>query len=256
MAILTYHHVGQPLQSTGGPDANSHEGLWVAPGLFAGHLEWLRNHGYAGVTLDEIHAALSGGRALPGRWVCITFDDGWRDNYTLALPLLKHYGFPATVFLITSKIRLTPSMNLDDEFLSVNEIAEMKANGIKFESHTRTHPKLTKLDDNMAREELADSRREMKEQLGLEPRYLAYPYGAVSPRIADIAREVGYAAAVSVIRDNRLCPGQLFWLPRVMIMPDTMPTRMRYLLSPMYHWVHAMKNRSRWKDLREHEYAG
>ncbi|MCX7717535.1 MAG: polysaccharide deacetylase family protein [Candidatus Sumerlaeaceae bacterium] len=242
MAILTYHHIGKPPD-----DAHSHRGLWVAPEAFAGHLRWLSANGYAAVGLDAVAEALSGLRPLPRRWVCITFDDGWRDNFTRALPALQAHGYTATVFVVTGWIRTGPPADDDTDTLSADELRAMASVGITIGSHTATHPRLTSLDDEAIRAELTASRSALADILGSPPRWLCYPYGNCSERVERIARESGYSGAVSTIRDNRVRPDQLFRLPRVMVMNDTTPARLGYMLSWLYHAEHMIKNRRRWR---------
>ncbi|MBX7246083.1 MAG: polysaccharide deacetylase family protein [Candidatus Sumerlaeaceae bacterium] len=245
MAILTYHHIGDCP-----PGQQDHRGLWVTAASFRRQLEWLKTNGYVGIALDTIAAALTGEPPLPRRWVCITFDDGWLDNLTAALPELESAGFQATVFVISGKIRQGDPAHPWENFLSAEEIREMQGRGICIGSHTRTHPHLTKLSDAQVAEELVGSREELAEVIGMQPRWLCYPFGNFSPRIANIARDAGYAGATSTIRDNRVGPDQLFWMPRVMVMDDTTPQRLAYMLSPWYHYVHAWKNRRRWKSIK------
>ena len=245
MAILTYHHIAEC------PDTESgHRGLWVTPEQFARQIEWLRQKGYQALDLDSVREALLGAGALPDRWVCITFDDGFRDNLLHAAPVLRSAGFRAACFVITGSIRLGPPKGEPGEYLSAPELIDLQRSGVDIGSHTATHPRLTKLDNSAAEAELRDSRLALATILGSPPRWLAYPHGSFSPRIASIAREAGYAGAVSTIRDNRLKPDQLFWLPRVMVMDDTTPRRLGYMLSGFYHLVHAIKNRKRWSSIR------
>jgi peptidoglycan/xylan/chitin deacetylase (PgdA/CDA1 family) len=119
-----------------------------------------------------------------------------------------------------------------------------------FGSHTHTHPRLTKLDNASALAELETSRDILQHELGIAPDWFCYPYGNFSPRIASLAKQAGYHGAVSTIRDNRVRADQLYWLPRVMIMNDTTPKRLKYMLSTPYHLVHAWKNRRRWKSIK------
>jgi peptidoglycan/xylan/chitin deacetylase (PgdA/CDA1 family) len=244
MAILAYHHIGA---CPPGQEA-SHRGLWVTPELFGQQLAALRDGGWRCVTLDAVGAALAGGAPLPRKWVAITFDDGWLDNLTAALPVLRDHGFSATVFMITARTRQGAPANRWDDCLSADELREWRDAGMSVGSHTHTHPKLSKLNDGDARRELQLSREALEEVLGAAPAWLAYPYGYHSQRVARLARAEGYAGAVSTIRDNRVRPEQLYALPRVMVMHDTTPRRLRYMMSGMYHLVHAWKNRHRWKE--------
>ena len=245
MAILTYHHIG-PCP----PGQEDHRGLWVDEGLFTAQLRALKSWGYTCMTLHDVAASFSGRWRLPRRWVCITFDDGWRDNYERALPQLVRYGMFATFFMVTSRIRPNhPTGNWDD-YLSLPELHEMVDAGMEIGSHTHTHPHLTRLDDSALKSEIVGSREILADVLGQPPEWFCYPYGNFSQRVAKVVREAGYGGATSTIRDNRVRASQRYWMPRVMIMQDTQPRRLRYMLSGTYHLVHAWKNRSRWEGAK------
>ncbi len=242
MPILMYHHIAEcPSESS------AHAGLWVSPELFEEQLRWLRARGYVGLTVHQLALALRGEADLPRRWVVITFDDGWRDNYTHAWPLLREYGFPATIYVSTGRLRDSETQGKPDEMMSAEEFRELARAGIEIGAHTRTHPKLTRLSDGEARGEIVGSRDDLAQILGEPPASFSYPYGAFSPRIERIVREAGFLSAVSTIRDNQVRPSQLYHLPRVMVMRSTTLDRYRYMFSWWYHLVHAWKNRFRWQ---------
>jgi len=216
--------------------------------MFDAQLQWLASRGYKSVGLDAVRDCLTGGAPLPPRWVSITFDDGWRDNYTQAFPLLARYGFCATMFVVTGWIRTGPPGNSPDETMSAEELVELAAAGMTIGSHTATHPRLTSLDDAAIGQEMCQSRDALAAILGAPPRWLCYPYGNWSERVERQAQAAGYAGACSTMRDNRPRVQQLFHLPRVMVMNDTTPARLGYMLSWFYHAEHALKNRRRWRE--------
>jgi peptidoglycan/xylan/chitin deacetylase (PgdA/CDA1 family) len=242
MAILTYHHIGHPPAQE-----HQHAGLWVVPARFEEQLAWLRSRHFVGLRLKQVAEALSSGTPLPARWVAITFDDGWRDNWTAAWPLLERYGFPATIFVTTGRLREGVPANAPDDMMSADEVIELARRGVEIGSHTRTHAKLTRLPDDEARSEIAGSRSDLAAILGAPPLTFAYPYGGFSPRVEAMVRDAGYIAAASTIRDNRIRADQLFHLPRVMVMGSTTVARFAYMFTWWYHAVHTWKNRRRWR---------
>lgn len=245
MAILTYHHIGRcPF------DQREHHGLWVSEDLFREQVRWLHRHGWHSVTLNQVGEALHRRLRLPRKWVALTFDDGWRDNYTKALPILSEFGFTATVFMVSSRIRHSTAAGCWNDYLSISELQELVSKGIHIGSHTHTHPRLTPLQPDQIRRELSQSRQEIAAASGVTPTWFCYPFGNVSPAVAELVREAGYEGAVSTIRSNRVTRHQLYWAPRVMVMDDTSPARLRYMLSSLYNLVHAPKNYARWKSLK------
>ena len=125
--------------------------------------------------------------------VVLTFDDGFRNVYEHALPVLQSHGFPATVFLVTDYCEKTNSwpgqtVTIEREsLLAWREIQEMSRAGISFGSHTRTHPDLRKLSIEEAEEELASSKKAIADATGLPVDTFAYPYGAYDAALRNLA---------------------------------------------------------------------
>ena len=189
--ILGYHAFGAPGEKPS---------RYVVPGRrFERQLAWLKRRGYNVISLGEYLGYRASYRFPPPRTVVLTIDDGFLDNATIARPLLERFGFPATVFLVSS-----PSADHDwraDPALAKHPIMDRtKARellGERFEigSHTRTHPDLTAITADEARDEIAGSRQELERDLGAPVTAFAYPYGAASPEVRRLVEEAGYLAA-------------------------------------------------------------
>lgn len=245
MAILTYNHIG-PCP----PGEEERRGLWVDEGSFARQMESLRMRECNCVTLHDVVASLSGRWRLPPRWVCITFDDGWRDAALRALPALTRHGLRATFFMVTSRIRSHAPTGAWDEAMSIDEMRALREAGMEIGSHSHTHPRLTRLDPAVLRTEVAGSRELLGDVLGKRPDWFCYPYGNFSRAVAAAVREAGYAGAVCTIPDNRVRTGQRYWMPRVAVTADTTLLRLRFMLSPLYHLTSALASRERWGGVR------
>ena len=182
--VLNYHQVeeknGNPLT------------LW--PDQFETQMSYLADEGYTTITIDEMMDALENGTPLPDKPVIITFDDGYADNYEYAYPILKKYGFKATIFLIYDFTNAYPN------YLTWDQINEMKESGlIRFESHTMTHANLAELTStDELRHEIADSHDLLSEKLGYDMHYIAYPGGRVNAEIEEITRAAGYRGGFTV----------------------------------------------------------
>jgi peptidoglycan/xylan/chitin deacetylase (PgdA/CDA1 family) len=236
--ILTYHHIEEP------PAHGKHSGLFVRPETFERQLEYLKRSGIRVIALDALAEGLSnetGGNQLQ---VAITFDDGYANNYERAWPLLRRFGFPATFFITTGWIGGRHPQGAP--MMDAAQIRDLASGGMEIGSHTVTHPWLGRIDREAARRELAESKATLESITGRAVRWLCYPSGSFNPAVQEIARELGYVGACSVIRDNRMHAGQLYHLPRVMVMPDTSMLRFRYYFSSLYHRLHVRKNRKRW----------
>lgn len=174
LAILTYHRIGA--MPPGGTDR-----FTVTPERFAQHLACLRTAGCHAVTPADWAQALARLRPLPGRPVLITFDDGYRDFPTTALPLLRRYGFTATLFLVAEQVGGTAEWEPDPRnrtpLLSWPEIRELRDAGITFGAHSTRHVPLTGLAPEPAVRDGARARAILERELERPVTALAYPYG-------------------------------------------------------------------------------
>ena len=196
----------------------------ITPGRLADQLRWFLDRRYRPATFT---AAARG--ELDGRVLAVTFDDAYRSVAELAAPLLAELGVTGTVFAPTRFVRDQDARGWDgtDEWAGSRwegELAVLGWDGLRLlaeagwevGSHTRTHPRLTRLADEELREELAGSRAEVEEGLGGPCRSLAYPYGDLDDRVAAAAREAGYAAAGGVL-PARLSARDPLRFPRISV---------------------------------------
>lgn len=198
------------------PEAPRHDPFdnFVSAADFEGQLRWLRRAGFRSVALgalDRIFAV--GSRAhLPRRPVVITFDDGYGDNYHHAWPLLKRFGFGATIFMVTDAIGRVNSFDRTvypaDPMLTVDQMLEMSRDGITFGSHTCSHPRsLVDLPEPQLQRELAGSRSALEDILGRPITLFAYPHSRHDLRVEGAAARAGYRLACggSGRRFSRYC---------------------------------------------------
>ncbi|NLD62057.1 polysaccharide deacetylase family protein [Candidatus Sumerlaeota bacterium] len=233
MPILTFHHIGHYTEG-----ANPHErGNWIEPDLFRQQLLWLKAHNYQCIKPADLLAPLTTGqmKTLPQHWALLTFDDGWKDNATQALPILRELKMPATLFLAVGRVGT-------EQMMSSSDVEQWIDSGCNIESHTCTHPHLDELPHEKVMEELTRSRDELKRLFGVESKWICYPYGHFNQAIVDAVQTAGYDGAFSTMRDNRFLPRQRYYLPRVQVMNDTQPQRLAYMDSLLYHWLHRRKN--------------
>jgi peptidoglycan/xylan/chitin deacetylase (PgdA/CDA1 family) len=195
--------------------------LSVTPERFEQQLGLLVRRGYRGATFTDLVEGRTQGRAL-----AVTFDDAYRSVLELGKPILDRFSLPATVFVPTSfpdsgAPMAWPGVDQwlggphDPELacLSWEELHGLAEAGWEIGSHTRSHPRLSRLDDERLADELRGSRADCEERLGRPCPSLAYPYGDVDSRVAEAARAAGYRTAGAL--PTRLRPeGPLLW-PRV-----------------------------------------
>lgn len=197
-AVTASRHRNRPNNVSDIPILNYHKidylnhALSISPQEFEEQMAYLHDNGYHTITPDQLMNYLNRGKKLPAKPIMITFDDGYLDNYMNAYPILKKYGFTATIFLVTNLV------GNDNRFMSWDQVREMQRAGIVFGSHTVNHAVLTKLSPEDAIQELKGSRQVMQKELGEAPRYFAYPTGAYNLQIEELVRQTGYAAAFTI----------------------------------------------------------
>lgn len=174
----------------------------------------------------------------------MTFDDGFTDNFAHAMPLLQKHGAKAAFFITTGDIGRKDHNGF--EHMDGNQIRQLHEAGMTIGSHTMTHPWLAKLGREEARAELHNSKASLEEIISRPVEHLCYPSGSFNNAVVAEAQAAGYRSACSVIRDNRVLPHQIYWMPRIMMMHDTQPSRFPYLFSWLYHAIHSRKNHQRW----------
>lgn len=202
--ILTYHYVDEAPPEEGWR-AN---GLTVRTRDFAWEMEWLQNHDYHTVTLEQVYEAANGGSALPHRPVVLTFDDGTLDNYTVAYPILRRHGFVATFFVITNYVGRTGCMTW-------NQLREMQSAGMVIGSHTVRHVDLTKLTPTDLQKELAVSRSIIGRELGRGPLVISYPMGFQNRSVVEAAHAAGYQIGLTATRGVGSSSASFMTLPRI-----------------------------------------
>ena len=201
--ILMYHYV-----DAFPPDVGQYaSGLTVRTPDFEAEMGYLAGNGYHVVSFGEVYQAMAGLAQLPAKPVLLTFDDGGLDNYSVAFPILKRYGFTATFFVITGHVGRSGSMDWDD-------LREMAGAGMFIGSHTVTHAKLTGVTDTALASELVDSRAAIDREIGETDYVLSYPNGAYDPRVIEAARTAGYLMAVGTNSGTTGDPKAVFEMAR------------------------------------------
>ena len=191
--ILMYHKV-QVVPPTPGYLRN-----YVLPEQFEGQITALLRWGYTPISLEQWLEIRARRKQPPKRPIALTFDDGYRSVYENAWPVLHRHGISATIFLVADCIGTTnrwDAQGPQEPLLDYGHIAEMKATGISFGSHTCTHRPLTDLSSEEALEELMRSRTALETLLKQPITTLAYPYNKQNRTVRGLARQAGYRAAV------------------------------------------------------------
>jgi peptidoglycan/xylan/chitin deacetylase (PgdA/CDA1 family) len=191
--VLSYHNFSLT-------EANK---MTVTKTAFEEQMKLLKDKGYRVITMDQLFDFLEFKSQIPKKSVVITIDDGWRSAYDIALPILKKYGYPVTLFIYTDLIRTS------EKTLSWELIQEMTNTGIAdVHCHTKTHRNLTVKGKKESfseyfetlKKEISECAAIVKKKLNREVKYLSYPFGETNHLIIEMLKKHGYRGAFTVTR--------------------------------------------------------
>lgn len=182
--ILEYHQVTDEVLDP------VYEVYNVPPAEFAAQLDYLQAEGYTTITLQDFMRVVHGKGTLPEKPIILTFDDGYKDNYTEMLPILEAHGMTAVVYVITNELGKAG-------YMTVDELKDMQIRGIEIGSHTSDHLPLNELNNFIQRRQVRESKIFL-EWSGLQTIYsFSYPNGVFTSEVEEILREENYLTAVT-----------------------------------------------------------
>lgn len=223
LAILSYHKIGPA------PEGGWESWYYVSIETFDAHLRLLLDHGYVPLDAGAFLRGLDDPSTLPPKSTLITFDDGYRNNLTCALPAMGRLGFPGVIFVPTQFIGGTNEWDSGNEpierICDWEELRELERGGVAVEAHSVSHPAFSQLTPAQQEEELLRSKATLEAGLGRAVTLFAYPFGdagADEPFAASAARRAGYRAAFLYGGGPVTLPGaNPFRLERLAIGPDS-----------------------------------
>lgn len=209
--VLVYHHIR--ITKPYHPSTWSYK-MSVSPEIFRKQMEWIRDHGYTTISLDEFAAIRNGTMQSPAKPIVITFDDNQRTQYEIAYPLLRSMGMKGVFYLVSNRLQ-------NDSFIVEKEVREMVDAGMDIQSHSVTHSMLTNLSAVRLVEELTKSREALEAVTGKPVRHIAYPLTSHNQRVRDATRDAGYVTGT--IMDPRWAKqtDDSYKIPRYMMTDDT-----------------------------------
>ena len=244
--ILMYHRV----------DEVAGDRLVVSPQAFRAQLEWLRRREIRVVDLGTLVESLQHPERGKNQ-IAITFDDGYADNYRFAWPILRSFGFTATVFVPAGLIgtdRMIPATRpgaTPARLLTWKELKEMAANGISVGSHALTHTRLTRLSLAQVKREVTDSKKTLENKLGRSVDWFCYPSGAYSVEVVRLVQWAGYSGACSIRPGANTAQTHRFALRRTEVSgEDNLFAFQRKLAGAYDGWHYAVQAYGRWQRRR------
>jgi peptidoglycan/xylan/chitin deacetylase (PgdA/CDA1 family) len=237
VSILMYHSIADEDEA----GAHPYYRTATAPSVFAAQMESLHRAGFSVIGLGEAVRRSSEPKAVKS--VVITFDDGFRNFYTSAFPVLNRYGFKATMFLPTAHIAENQLSFKGKECLSWGEVRELQNYGISFGSHTVTHPQLHDCDAHTIKAELVGSKLTIEQKLGHAVQSFSYPYAfpeadnGFKAKLRDELRQAGYENGVCTTVGRNSPASDPFFLKRLPVNSDDDSQLFEAKLAGSYDWI-------------------
>jgi peptidoglycan/xylan/chitin deacetylase (PgdA/CDA1 family) len=204
--ILMYHQI-RDLP----PTANLEDLTWtISPASLDAQLGYLADKGYSTISLDQLLDGFGGKTALPPKAVVITFDDGWKTQYTNAFPLLKKHKQTATFYVVSTYMGY-------GAYFDWTMTEELKNAGMTIGGHTLDHADLTKKSATDMDHELRDSKAALEQHLGVTINHFAYPFGAYNDAVVSALKRAGYRSATTIDPVLVKNPVSAYLLPRIRV---------------------------------------
>ncbi|MFH1282074.1 MAG: polysaccharide deacetylase family protein [bacterium] len=221
ISILMYHKIGVP------PENSKLKKLWVTSENFRKQMSYLKKHKYEVVAFKTLQSKIENSEKINPKTVIITFDDGYKNNMELGLPILKEFNFPSVIFLVVNAIGNDnfwhdPETESRISMLNEDDISKISPAEVEFGAHTLNHKNLEKLQLDQVEKEIIESKEVLENKLKIEISAFAYPYGsgAFVKGIQDVVRKAGFKAAVSIKQGKADLNDNPFCLKRILIRGD------------------------------------
>ncbi len=220
ISILMYHQIGRFQRISA--KMKAHKSTYCKAGQFRIQMLYLRLFGYKTLNFDEVVLCIRGDMHPPPCSVAVTFDDGYENFYEFAYPVLKKYGIPSIVYVLSGYLGKDASWFSKDgrpcpplmESRRIKEISAGNGN-VLIGSHGIRHLRLGEINDiSIVEREVSESKTCLEAVIGSEIRHFCYPYGSYNQKTMDAVREAGYISAVSCVRGTAKQGDDLLQLPR------------------------------------------
>ena len=239
--ILMYHRIGDVPE-----DKNA-----VSPERFELQLQYLEDHGFRSLGLTEWYEMVQRGEKVPEKSVILTFDDGYLDNWELAMPLLLRYEMKATVFMVASLIGKTNEWEVNAfrqgvPMMGAEHLREWRRAGLEVGSHGVNHQRVVGLSGEELQRELTGSKKMLEEVAEGPVGFFCYPHGDFDQPSAEAVRQAGYLGAVAIYKGaSWKNPIEWFALPRLRVTDGDEPGIFRWKVSKYHSW---MGRARRWEN--------
>ncbi|GAB4251727.1 MAG: hypothetical protein Kow0079_05920 [Vicingaceae bacterium] len=229
LPVLMYHRVVEKRS-----DAGKHK-IYVFKEQFEKQLQYLKYNGYEAITFNQLQQFNP--QTDLSKKIILTFDDGYIDNYEIALPLLEKYGFNAVLFLVTRLKTNTWGVKDGEPEIPMMNDEQLKAlidYGIEIGGHTQHHMPINEIPENKALEEVTGCKNDIKERFGIDPISFAYPFGGIHQKAKEIVKNAGFKFGIATNTGPLNIWDDLMQIRRIDIGPRTSMGSFKHKVSGQY----------------------
>jgi peptidoglycan/xylan/chitin deacetylase (PgdA/CDA1 family) len=202
---LMYHHI----QNMETARTEKHESLTVDTNTFRQHMQYLRDKGYSIVSMQDLANFFNNGTSLPNKSILLTFDDGYKDFTTDALPILKEFGYKSTLFLPTGLVE-------NYGYVSWNDLNNANLSQVLIANHTWSHKNMG-TSNEIITQEISTADEQLANHGFNNPKVFSYPYGLESNFALSLLQQKGYQLGFTTKNGGTLCKQLRLELPRIRI---------------------------------------
>jgi peptidoglycan/xylan/chitin deacetylase (PgdA/CDA1 family) len=242
--ILMYHSVSE----TSVKGVHPYFAIETSPKVFAAQMKYLHESGYKTISTADLVRLLSENQPDSEKCAVITFDDGYRDFYTHAFPILSDYGFTSTIYLPSAYIGHSSRRFLKKDCLTWPEVRELHRSGVIVGSHSASHARLDDLAESALEQEIQGSKEMLENELGSAITTFAYPYAfpdrnlEFAHRLRDVLKMSGYHDGVAKIIGTKHTREERFFLRRIPINTADQISLFAAKLEGDYDWLHGAQS--------------
>ena len=241
--ILMYHSISDGVKNA----VHQYYQTDTSPQVFAAHMKFLDENKYSVISLQDASKIFNGGNSAHIKPVIITFDDGFADFHSEALPILSQYEFCATVFLPTKFVSDNRTQFKGKYCLTWREVLECQSEGVRFGSHTVTHQQLASLTKRQVVFELKRSKEIIEDKTGETVESLSYPYafpfgkGDFTGFLYSVVKNSGYRNGVTSIIGTTTKRDNPYFMKRLPVNSHDDLRLFRAKLERGYNWLHSIQ---------------
>lgn len=217
-------------------------GTYIYEDIFIKHMQYLKDNNYDVITFEDLKKIGWRNRFQKNKkYIILTFDDGYEDNYKIAFPILKKFNFKACIFLMASSTYnewdVKDGNEMKFSLMSEEMIKEMQDYGIEFGAHTFNHPKLNEISKKEIEHQILDSKKILEEKINKKIITFAYPYGILNDYAKKIVAKSKFDFGLATDSGGLSLSEDLYQIRRIAIFPNTNLFKFKRKVKGNYNFI-------------------